>query len=177
MKNETKSLIVKVVLYQLAFLVLHFAYDWMPNVITRFFSGINESVFQHMKIGFYSYLVVALVEFFITRKTMTNKKDFWVFRGLTASIIPFFLFFFFFVGPLVFIQFETNLGEIIFANCGVLCSSLCAILLERQFEKTPPSKAICVISLVLVVLWIAQFTVFTNRLPWTDVFSNPPGWE
>ena len=177
MKTETRSLILKIVLYQVAFLLLHFAYDWMPNAITRFFSGINESVFQHMKIGFYSYLVVALIEFLIMRKSIEKKGSFWVFRGFTASLIPFFLLFFYFIGPLIFVQFETDLGEIIFANIGALCSSLSAISVERQLEKAPPSKVFSVITLTLVVLWIAQFTVFTNRLPWKDVFGIPPGWE
>jgi hypothetical protein len=130
-----------------------------------------------MKIGFYSYLVVALIEYLIMRKSIEKKGSFWVFRGFTASLIPFFLLFFYFIGPLIFVQFETDLGEIIFANIGVLCSSLCAISVERQLEKTPPSKVFSVITLAFVVLWIAQFTVFTNRLPWTDVFGIPPGWE
>ncbi len=177
MKTETRTLLVKIVLYQFVFLILHYLYDWMPNAITRFFSGTNESVFQHMKIGFYSYFVVALIEFLIRKKAISNMRNFWIFRSFTASLYPFFLFLFFFVGPLVFVKFHTDLGEIIFANLGLICSSLVAISIERQVEKNSPSKAFSVLTLVLAVLWIAQFTVFTNRLPWTDVFANPPGWE
>ena len=47
-------LILKIVLFQLLFLLLHYLYDWFPNSITTIFSGINESVYQHMKICFSS---------------------------------------------------------------------------------------------------------------------------
>lgn len=46
-------LLVKIILIHIIFMLLHYLYDWYPNDSTAIFSGINESVYQHMKIGFF----------------------------------------------------------------------------------------------------------------------------
>ena len=71
--EKNKNLIIwKIIIFQVVFLILHYLYDWFPCQVTQIFSGTNESVFQHMKIGFYSYLVVAFIEFLLIRKNIQD---------------------------------------------------------------------------------------------------------
>ena len=46
----------------LAGTLLHFLYDWVPNPLTALVSGVNESVWEHMKLLFvpvFLYLAVS----------------------------------------------------------------------------------------------------------------------
>lgn len=60
------------VVFLLAF-PLHFLYDFFPNFLTSIFSNVNESIWEHMKIIFTSYLIYGGVEYLIFReKTKWN---------------------------------------------------------------------------------------------------------
>ena len=39
-------------------------------------SGIDESVFQHMKIGFYSYIILMVIEFLVFKKKIADNSKF-----------------------------------------------------------------------------------------------------
>ncbi|MEA4933487.1 MAG: DUF6512 family protein [Lawsonibacter sp.] len=40
--------------------VLHFLYGWMPNAVTALVSPINESLWEHVKLLYWPYLLAAL---------------------------------------------------------------------------------------------------------------------
>lgn len=50
----------------------HFGYDKFPNLITSFLFPVNESIFEHMKMIFSSYLIYYIIEFFYFRKNNIN---------------------------------------------------------------------------------------------------------
>ena len=66
MNNRKLPLFAWIIICQFVFLLLHYLYDWFPGSVSAIFSGINESVYQHMKIGFFSALIVVLIEVVIT---------------------------------------------------------------------------------------------------------------
>lgn len=45
----------------LAGCILHFLYQWLPNVLTSLFSPVNESLWEHVKLIFWPYLCAALI--------------------------------------------------------------------------------------------------------------------
>lgn len=45
----------------LAGCILHFLYQWLPNVLTSVFSPVNESLWEHVKLIFWPYLCAALI--------------------------------------------------------------------------------------------------------------------
>ena len=55
------------VIFLLGF-ITHFIYDIFPNTITSFFFPVNESIFEHLKIIYVSYLLWALIEYFLLKK-------------------------------------------------------------------------------------------------------------
>lgn len=176
MKSRKFSVLGKVILFQVLFLILHYLYDWFPNGLTTLFSGINESIYQHMKIGFYCYILVALIEFLWSRDSIASVKNFIFSRLFTVVYLPWVILVMFLIHPLVFVKIESIPGEIIFANIILLLTSLFSIIVEKHVEKVEPGKPFQIVLLILFVLSLSQFIVFTYRLPWFDLFANPPGW-
>jgi len=70
--DDNKYIYIRGLILLGIFIILHYAYDFFPNVVFQIFSGINESVFQHMKIAFYSYIILTIIEFFVFKKKITD---------------------------------------------------------------------------------------------------------
>ncbi len=176
MKPRKFSMVFKVILFQVVFLLLHYLYEWVPNGITAVFSGIDESVYQHLKIGFFSYLLVALIEYLWLRKGLEAPKRFLVSRLFTCVYYPWVMMVFFLVSPLIFIKIESIPGEIIFANVALLLTTTFSLIVERHVEKAEPTRGFTAVLAALFLIALVQFVVFTNRLPWFDIFARPAGW-
>lgn len=53
--------------------ILHFVYEWTGHSkITGFFVPVNESVWEHLKLGYWSVTLFSLVEYFYIRKHTSN---------------------------------------------------------------------------------------------------------
>lgn len=176
-RGSWRKILLKALYVQLCFLVLHYLYRFIPNPVTEIFSGVNESVFQHMKIGFFSYGLVSLIEYFLNRKKVADPGHYG-FSLLGASLFfcwPMLILFF--SPPAYFGKYPTDLLEIISANIVLYTSSIFAILTERQFSAAPLSKEFKVMVVLLCVILISLFVIYTYRFPWFDLFAIPPGWE
>lgn len=176
MKQRQFSPVVKVIVFQLIFLVLHFLYDWAPNSITTIISGTNESVYQHLKVSFFSYMPVILVEYLWLRRSLPSLKRFLTARLFTLVFMPWVMMTFFLASPLVFGKIESIPGEIIFANVALMTTFIFSLVIERHVERVEPGRGIIAVLSTLFLLILIQFVVFTNRLPWFDIFATPPGW-
>ena len=169
-------LILKIVLFQLLFLLLHYLYDWFPNSITTIFSGINESVYQHMKICFFTYLLFAIIEFLIMRKSIKSINAHIFSRLFSATYLPLIMLVYFLVGPLIIGHTDSMLLEIVFANLSLIATSLTTFIVESHIEKAEPSLGLKMIIIVLFAVSFVQYIAFTYELPWFDIFAVPPGW-
>ena len=66
--NSKTYISVRGLIYIPIFLLLHYSFEWFPNLLTQIFSGTEESVFQHCKVGFYAYLILIVLEYAVFRK-------------------------------------------------------------------------------------------------------------
>jgi hypothetical protein len=174
--NKYRKILLKALYVQLVFLVLHFAYDFCPHPITKIFSGVNEAVFQHMKIAFFSYGFVSLVEFLANRNKVADQTSYGFARLGAMFFYSWLIFILFFVPPAYYGQYQTVAAEIVSANIILYITSLCAIVLELQFESVTQTKEFRVMMTVLSVLLLSLFVIYTYQDPWFDVFAVPPGW-
>lgn len=64
--------------------ILHFTYEWSGyNSLVGLFSPINESVWEHLKLGFFSILFFTIIQNYSTKETVRN-----FFIGkLTAAVV------------------------------------------------------------------------------------------
>jgi hypothetical protein len=168
--------IIKALINQAAFLALHYAYDFFPTTLVSLFSGINESIFQHMKIGFFAFILTNLIES-IFNKNNANLRNFIVARIFSTVLLPWIMFLLYFLPEAVFGKVDNLVVEIIMANIVLLFTSILTILIERHIEQIQPTKRFFWVSITLFLTAGFLFIVYTFRLPWFDVFAIPPGWE
>ncbi|HNR01780.1 MAG TPA: DUF6512 family protein [Anaerolineaceae bacterium] len=166
--------LLKILLIQLIYSLLHFLYDWFPNSFTAIFSGIDDSIYQHMKMCFYSYIIFALLEYALTRKSLVQGRQFLFSRLFSATYFPLVMVIIYLFAPLVFGRMESIALEVIYANIALFVSSSFTLVVEDQLEKTKPGSLFILVTVTLFVISLVQYITFTYKLPWIDIFSIPP---
>ena len=155
------------------FLVLHYAYDFVPIFPLKLISGTNESFFQHAKIAFFAYLVVNGVEFAIRRRAIQNGERFLFARLLSTTLLPWFVFLTWYAAAAFYGQLPSVFLEILYANLALLAAGICTLIMEKSLETMSYSRGLKTVVLALFVLSVFYYVIFTFRLPWTDFFADP----
>jgi len=166
-------ILVKILILQAIFIVLHYLYKWQPCRFTSILGGINESVYQHMKMCFFAYILFTLIEFAIFRRSLVQTDQYLFSRLFSATFYPLVLVVIYYFGPLVFGHFKKIGYEIFFANIALLVSSYAILVIEKQIETSKHSLAFKWIVSILFILSLVEFIGFTRKLPWLDVFKDP----
>ena len=71
MSFKTIKIIGVFIIFLLCF-PLHFLYDWLPNPIISIFTPVNESIAEHMKLIYTSYMIYSIFEYLWLKK---NNRD------------------------------------------------------------------------------------------------------
>lgn len=171
----TRSHSYKLLAYWLSFIVLHYAYNWLPNPVTAIFSGTNEAFIQHAKICFFAYTFVNLGEWLLCRPKININ---FIFARIWSSLLlPALMAIVWFSAPGFYGRLANDAVEAIFANIALLVSAICLFSLESVLENAPQTRLFRMIGTALWLLAGTLFILFTFRLPWVDVFAIPPGWD
>ena len=168
--NSQKYLFLKGFLFLGIFLLLHYAYDWFPNIFTSLFSGTDESTFEHWKIGFYCYIVLIVFELNFFKVQIERKSDYLAASIFTAILIPWLIFLVWYIAPAVYGPFDSIVVEIIYANISTYTVLLFAHQLQLMLYKIQFEKKEKMIIWVLFGILVMLFTIFTFKKPWADVF-------
>jgi len=179
MKNESpfpcRILILKSLVIQSIFLLLHYTYDFFPGKLSAIFSGINESMFQHLKIAFFSISLTNILEFFYT-KNKINRTHFISVRVFSTVLYPWIIFLLFYIPPAIIGKFSVMWVEIVVANLILFISSMYIIVVENEFLKISLSNRFKIMTVLLYGISAFLYIHFTFHAPWFDVFAIPPGW-
>lgn len=171
----SKSGYVKLFGLWATFLVLHFAYDWLPVFPLKLLSAVDESPFQHFKVGFFAYLLVSLVEYLLLRRRAPVPAA-WPYSRLWGALLtPWLIFILWYMAPAYYGPFPAVWMDILYANLMVALVAGCLVIVERQMETVTYSPAFKVLTVGLFLILLSLFEIFTFRLPWTDVFTEPIG--
>ncbi len=154
--------------------LLHFLYELLPNPFFQAFAGTNESVFQHLKIGFFAYLLFIGVDYLIYMKKIENKSSYIFSRLLGAILIGWFLMFIWYMLPAIYNQeFATLAAELGLAMVVTYISGILAIVFSENFEKIEFKLSFKIIIISLIVILVIFYVVFSFKTPWLDVFVDP----
>lgn len=86
---QTKFQWWKLVLGYVFFLFFHQIYDILGGGTLAAILGEGiESIYAHMKMYFYAYLLVCVIEYFLHRKSIISVESFWYSRMLIAAAFP-----------------------------------------------------------------------------------------
>ena len=86
---QTKFQWWKLIAGYLLFLFFHQIYTILGgNIVGKILGEGFESIYTHMKMYFYAYLVLSLIDYFLRRKQIASVSTFWTTRMLIASSFP-----------------------------------------------------------------------------------------
>ncbi|NVM44919.1 MAG: hypothetical protein HWN79_08375 [Candidatus Lokiarchaeota archaeon] len=171
--DDHKYIYIRSLIFLGIFIILHYTYDWFPNIVFQIISGIDESVFQHMKIGFYSYIILMIIELLVFKKKIADNTKFIFSRFFSAIFYPWIMFMFFFLTRVVYPEQMHFVAEIISAQITVYITAIFIGFIEFEIIKIEFGKRLKVLLLILIVILIVEFTAFTFYLPWHDVLTDP----
>jgi hypothetical protein len=158
------------------FMILHYAYDFLPILPVKLVSGIDESFFQHIKIVFFAYLIVNLAEYYLRRKDIENRESFILTRLFSTTILPWFVFIIWFVAPAYYGPIGNVAVEILYANIALLLSGFCALVIEQTMDGVPYQNLAKVVIIALFIISMSLYITFTFKLPWADFFADPTAY-
>ncbi|MGQ9816848.1 MAG: DUF6512 family protein [bacterium] len=164
------NIFIKSILYLIVFSLLHFGYDWTQWVFLKPFCGINESVFQHLKMAFWAYFITTIIEYFIINKKNNN---FWFPRFFSVTIIPWIIFLIWYLAPALIGKFPLSVYELVWALFVTYLSGIIAGIVEKNLEQYEFTIYFRTIIFVLLLISALLYICFTYQLPWVDVFNDP----
>ena len=146
--------------------LLHFAYDWLGgNDIIAFFSAVNESTWEHMKLLFWPSFIFALVEC----RSFRDQSDFWCIklRGISLGVL---------LIPIIFYTYNGAIGtspDLINISIFFIAAATEYVVEARLFKrkKVPCNKPGLAIFLLCVIA--LSFVVFTFIPPSLEIFKDP----
>jgi hypothetical protein len=167
-KRVLKWEIIGFILITLIGTAFHFCFEWSGNFkpLALFFA-VNESVWEHAKIGFWPAVFYSIIEYFTFGK---SKKNFIFAKTVAFYTIPI-------VIIVVFYLIETILGS--HALWLDIALFIAAILVSQYFSykiiisTTDYSKYSKISYFVLSIILIA-FSIFTYFPPKLELFRDPP---
>lgn len=142
----------------------HFMYDWFPYPIVGLFTPVNESIFEHLKLVFYPFLIISIIRFIFIKSNYYFVK---VSLSSVAGILTI---------PILYYLIKIFVTPPAFINIAIFV--LAAIIQEFIFYKLiNDSNATYPIKnpegiIVIFTIFLA-FSVFTFIPPKFDLFLDP----
>lgn len=149
----------------------HFVYDWFPNNLFAIFFPVNESIWEHMKIIYTSYLLYSIIEYFLIKKYNPNNYLFQIFLVPLLGIILYLI---------IYIPLFRLLGENMIVSIGLLFIIIVLeeilsyyILTQKSLKNT---KIIGFIGIILVYILFGVLTFFPPKnILFLDMTDNTYG--
>lgn len=142
--------------------LLHFAYEWSGHSpIVGIFSAVNESVWEHLKLGFWSLFLYSAVEYgFIRRKT----HNYFAAKAAGILSLQVFIIVFFYTYTAIVKQEILILDILSYVVGCVLCQIVSyQLLTSRKLIKIVDASGILILAAHATAL--AVFTFYPPRLP------------
>lgn len=148
-------------------IILHFIYDWSGGeTLAALFGAVNESVWEHMKIFTFPYVVWSFIELFTLRPVF---KRFVAVKGLT-------LYFLLLSIPTFFYTYTALIGHSILVVdilSGFLLTIMTFYISYRLATGFPNIDRYYRLSLFLLILYYITYVFFTMSPPKIFLFRDP----
>ena len=139
-------------IFLLCFL-FHFLYDWFPNSLFSIFFPVNESIWEHMKLIYTSYIFYVIFDYILLRKNKINNFFIQLFLIPIISIILYLI---------IFILIYKMIGENMIISIGLLAI---IIIIEQilsyfilQYKEIKYQNLIGIIGIILVYIIFGYLT-------------------
>lgn len=166
MKTLIKYKIIGSFVILLLSVLVHFTYNFLECDLTAIFFPVNESIFEHMKMLFTSYMLFTIIECFFYKKKKLEVNNI-IFNGLVTSFICIFTFL------LLFLPFYYRFGE----NMVYIISMEFVAIAVSQFVSyyilSHKDLKLRNVSIFLIIVAYVLFGYFTYNPVINDFFFDP----
>lgn len=144
--------------------IFHFVYDWSKqNKVVGFFTAVNESTWEHLKLAFFPIFIWAIIGLFFD----FNNFAFGVFIALLTTLV---------LIPAIFYSYSYFSKKSIlvvdilsfFVAVGLAMFFACQI-----FKVNSLPAAFNIIGIVGILLFVTAFAAFTHFPPKNFLFRDP----
>lgn len=145
--------------------VLHFTYEWSgENVIVGLFSAVNESTWEHLKLIYFPWILMAIIGYFVIGKRTNN---YWTAQavGIITAIVLTIIFFYTYTGII-----GMNFGwlNILTFIVAIILGGVVAynILISRKNYNAE------LISIIFLIILFLSFILYTFEPPQIALFQD-----
>jgi hypothetical protein len=164
--KSLRSMLAKLVVFWVFFLIFHFGYDWMPSPVVAVFAGTSEGAAQHIKMAFWAYTFASLIEYGYLRLKGTDRVRFLDSRLLGLLIVSIGTFLWYILPAIRGTGLPNEFVEILYANIILLLIGFSTLLLERDLARIDFSRASRIVLIVFNVVLMTILILGTFRIPW-----------
>jgi len=160
-KNFKKMEIAGAVFTVILAFVFHFIFDWTgKNPVIGAFSAVNESVWEHVKIIFFPFVILSFIEYFIVKPSL---KRFLVAKTAASVFIVLItiVFFYTYSGILGYEVLAVDIASAVAWAILAFVISYKLYISKRNLEKYYPEA---VIVLIVLVAMMILFTYFPPKI-------------
>lgn len=147
--------------------LLHFTFGlsgfWKPMALI---SGVNESVWEHLKIGFWPAFVWAIIEFFVFGKKV---KNFFFAKGISYLVLPVTIVALFYGYTIIF-NIESLAIDIVIFFIAIAAAQIVSYRLMLIRER---KISINIIGVVIIIINIILFSLLSYFPPKCPIFKDP----
>lgn len=133
----------------------HFLYEWLPNSLFSIFLPVNESIWEHMKLIYTSFVVYGIIDYILLNKNKIKFNNF-LLQLFVIPVIAIILYL------IIFIPIYNSVGENMIINIGLL---FVIIALEHllsyyllKYQNIKYQKMIGIIGIILVYIIFGYLT-------------------
>jgi len=164
MKNYKYIFLSSIIIFMLT-VIVHFTYDVLKfNVIAVLFPT-NESIFQHMKMIYTSFIIFYLGLNIVKRRWKYNNLLLTNLISVSSTII-FFL--------IIYLPFRFRFGEVmIFTFILLFISIMVGQMIGYSFLKKEDYIGLNIISLIIMIMFYIIFAYLTFNPIHNDIFWDP----
>lgn len=164
--KSPRSLLTKLVIFWVIFLLFHFGYDWLPSPVVAVFAGNSEGAAQHIKMAFWAYSFASLIEYGYLHLKGADRVRFLDSRLLGLLIISIGTFLWYILPAIRGAGLPNEFIEILYANIILLLVGSGTLLLERDLARIEFSRASRIVLILFNLVLMTILILGTFRVPW-----------
>ncbi len=165
--------ILKIIFTWLLFVAFHFGYQFFPGPVFMLLGCPSETIFHHMKMVFFSYLIISLAEYFVIRRSIGNLSGFVYPRLLMCTVIAYLVYIVWFTLPVLVGLFENLLAEILYSNLVLGVCITIAVILETYLEKVDFKPLTRGVIIFIFAVSLLHYTILAFKEPPVGIFEAP----
>lgn len=147
--------------------LFHFAYQFLPNTLFAILFPVNESIFEHMKLIFSTFIIYGIVDYILLTKFKLPKNNF--FLNILISALACIGIFLIIWLPIYYKTGENMIITLIVLFISIVFSQIISYYILNSINK----KLLNYISIIVIIFIMTIFAYFTYYPLFNEFFFDP----